>query len=175
MTQNFEILLKNKPMEFLPIDQANFHQVAAIYKSGMDTGNATFETTVPSYEAWDKSHLPFGRIAAVAGSTMLGWTALSKVSDRCVYGGVAEVSIYIAPERQGKGLGRILLQKLIEVSEQNGIWTLQCGIMRENEASIQLHLKCGFRLIGYREKVGKLGDVWRDNVIMERRSMVVGV
>jgi L-amino acid N-acyltransferase YncA len=162
-------------MEFITIDPSNFHQVAAIYKSGMDTGNATFETNVPSYEAWDKSHLLFGRIAAVADGTMLGWAALSKVSDRCVYGGVAEVSIYIAPQSKGKGLGFQLLQQLIKVSEQNGIWTLQCGIMRENEASIHLHLKCGFRLIGYREKVGKLGDVWRDNVIMERRSVVVGV
>jgi L-amino acid N-acyltransferase YncA len=162
-------------MEFHAIDQSNFPQVAAIYKSGIYTGNATFETNVPSYEAWDQSHLSFGRIAAVANDSMLGWAALSKVSDRCVYGGVAEVSIYIAPESRGKGIGCILLQKLITVSEQNGIWTLQCGIMRENEASIQLHLKCGFRLIGYREKVGKLRDTWRDNVIMERRSTVVGV
>ena len=162
-------------MVFRSIDASNFHEVAAIYKSGLDTGNATFETQVPTYESWDKSHLPFGRITAYEGNQMLGWAALSKVSDRCVYGGVAEVSIYIAPESQGKGVGHILLQQLIEQSEQNGIWTLQCGIMRENEASIQLHLKCGFRLIGYREKVGKLGEVWRDNVIMERRSTVVGV
>jgi len=117
--------------------------------------------------------LPFGRIVLEKDETVIGWAALSKVSDRCVYEGVAEVSIYVA--HQGKGLGTVLLQQLIKISESKGIWTLQCGIMRENMASIKLHKKCGFRIIGYREKIGKRNGVWRDNIIMERRSKIAGV
>lgn len=162
-------------MEFKAIQPTDFSELISIYTEGIHTDNATFETTIPSYEAWDRSHLKFGRIAAFENGRMLGWAALSKVSDRCVYGGVAEVSIYISTSSQGKGIGKQLLNKLIEESEANGIWTLQCGIMKENQASIQLHLKCGFREIGYREKVGKLNGIWRDNVIMERRSKTIGI
>lgn len=162
-------------MEFRDISSHNYPQVASIYLQGINTGNATFETAVPSYKTWNKNHLEFARLALYKDEEMAGWAALSKVSDRCVYGGVAEVSIYIAPNSQGKGMGTILLNKLIEDSEKHGIWTLQCGIMKENQASINLHLKCGFRNIGYREKVGKHNDIWRDNVIMERRSKTVGI
>ena len=117
--------------------------------------------------------MPFGRIVIIKDGILVGWAALSKVSDRCVYEGVAEVSVYVSDH--GKGLRTQLLQKLIEVSESEGLWTLQCGIMRENIASIRLHEKCGFRKIGYRENVGKLNGVWRDNILMERRSKTVGI
>lgn len=162
-------------MGFLKIDKNNFANVARIYRTGIETGTATFEINVPSFEEWDKKHLPFGRITIMENERMLGWASLSKVSDRCVYGGVAEVSVYVSSSAQGQGIGTRLLQKLIEISESEGIWTLQCGIMRENTASIRLHKKCGFREIGYREKVGKLNGVWRDNIILERRSKTVGI
>jgi|TARA_B110000037_G_scaffold69825_1_gene84391 L-amino acid N-acyltransferase YncA len=160
-------------MEFSEIDKHNFDAVAEIYKTGIQTGNATFETTIPSFEEWDKKHLPFGRIVLLKDENIMGWASLSKVSDRCVYEGIAEVSVYVST--YGRGLGTLLLQKLIEISESKGLWTLQCGIMRENIASIRLHKKCGFREIGYREKVGIQDGVWRDNIIMERRSKIVGV
>lgn len=162
-------------MVFKEITSQNFDQVVNIYWQGIQTGHATFETSIPTFETWDKSHLDFARITAFENNIMLGWAALSKVSDRCVYKGVAEISIYISPNFQGKGIGKTLLLKLIEESEKNGIWTLQCGIMKENKASINLHLKCGFRIVGYREKVGKLDGVWRDNIIMERRSKTTGI
>lgn len=161
-------------MEFSEINKNNFDVVSQIYKSGIATRNATFETTVPSFEIWDKKYLPFGRIALYENEEMLGWASLSKVSERDVYRGVAEVSVYVSETAQGKGVGTKLLQQLIKTSESEGIWTLQCGIMRENTASIQLHKKCGFREIGYREKVAKLDNRWRDNIIMERRSNVIG-
>ncbi len=160
-------------MEFSEIDKHNFDAVAEIYKTGIQTGNATFETTIPSFEEWDKKHLPFGRIVLLKDENIMGWASLSKVSDCCVYEGIAEVSVYVST--YGRGLGTLLLQKLIEISESKGLWTLQCGIMRENIASIRLHKKCGFREIGYREKVGIQDGVWRDNIIMERRSKIVGV
>ncbi len=162
-------------MKFSEIDEKNFSTVAKIYREGFETGNATFETRVPSFDEWNQNHLPVGRIVLHDNQRMLGWASLSKVSDRCVYDGVAEVSVYVAASAQGKGVGTKLLQKLVEISESEGIWTLQCGIMRENIASIQLHKKCCFREIGYREKVGKLDGVWRDNVIMERRSTIVEI
>lgn len=162
-------------MKFSEINTTNYEAVSQIYKSGIATENATFETLVPSFEAWDKKYLPFARIALYEDKTMLGWAALSKVSERLVYRGVAEVSVYVSEKAQGKGIGTKLLLQLIKESELEGIWTLQCGIMRENKASIQLHKKCGFRIIGYREKIGQLNGVWRDNVSMERRSKVIGI
>ncbi len=162
-------------MEFSKIDKSNFATVAQIYRAGIKTRNATFETNVPSFKEWDEKHLSFGRIVLLKNQEILGWASLSKVSDRRVYCGVAEVSIYVSASERGKGVGTKLLKKLIEISEAEGIWTLQCGIMRENIASIKLHKNCGFRQIGHREKVGKLDGVWRDNLIMERRSKVVGI
>ncbi|ETN96982.1 GNAT family N-acetyltransferase [Zhouia amylolytica] len=161
-------------MNFHTITTYNYPKVAQIYQAGIDSENATFEVNVPTYQEWDQKHLPFGRIALFDKNKMVGWASLSRVSQREVYNGVAEVSIYIAPNQQRKGIGTLLLQKLIEESESNGIWTLQCGIMRENKASIGLHKKCGFREIGYREKIAELHGVWRDNILMERRSKKIG-
>lgn len=149
--------------------------VAHIYQQGMDTGFATFEKEVPSFEVWDAGHLQLGRLVAVNGETILGWAALSPVSSRCVYGGVAEVSVYIGQGSRGQGVGKMLLQQLIVESEKAGLWTLQSGIFPENKGSVELHLKMGFRFIGKRERVGKLDNVWKDNLLFERRSTVVGV
>jgi len=154
----------------------DWKQVAKIYEEGMATGLATFETQVPSYEAWDGAHIKTCRIIAEENELILGWAALSPVSSRCVYGGVAEVSVYISQNFRGKGLGQALMQKLIEESEDQGYWTLQSGVFPENKASIKLHEKVGFRFLGKRERVGKTHEgVWKDNLLFERRSSVVGV
>ena len=162
-------------MTFTAVTNTNYPQVAAIYAEGIETGIATFETTIPDWEKWDASHLALGRIAIIEDNVLKGWAALSPVSSRCVYGGVAEVSVYVAENARGKGYGKILLQELIKISEENALWTLQSGIMKANEASIQMHIKCGFREIGYREKIGQLNGVWLDNVILERRSKLIGI
>ncbi|SRX74507.1 Putative phosphinothricin acetyltransferase YwnH [Aequorivita antarctica] len=162
-------------MTVIEISEENFPEVTRIYGEGLATGTATFETTIPSWEKWDSGHLSFGRILAVEENNYLGWAALSPVSSRCVYGGVAEVSVYVSEAARGKGVGEFLLKKLIEISEANNIWTLQSGIFRDNVASHKLHMKCGFREIGYKERVGQLKGVWKDNVLMERRSKIVGI
>jgi phosphinothricin acetyltransferase len=162
-------------MNLVEISEENYPAVARIYGEGLQTGTATFETTIPSWEKWNDGHLPFGRIIAVEDNNYLGWAALSPVSSRCVYGGVAEVSVYVAETARGKGAGAFLLKNLIEISEANNIWTLQSGIFRDNVASHKLHIKCGFREVGYKEKVGQLHGVWKDNVLLERRSKVVGI
>jgi len=162
-------------MNLIEISEENYPEVARIYGEGLQTGTATFETTIPSWEKWDAGHLPFGRIIAIEDNNYLGWAALSPVSSRCVYGGVAEVSVYVAETARGKGAGAFLLKNLIEISEANNIWTLQSGIFRDNVASHKLHIKCGFREVGYKEKVGQLHGVWKDNVLLERRSKVVGI
>jgi L-amino acid N-acyltransferase YncA len=158
-----------------PMQQEHWEQVKQIYESGIATGIATFETTAPSLEKWDDGHITFARLVAVQNNQVVGWTALSPVSNRCVYGGVAEVSVYVAETHKGKGIGKLLLQNLITESERNGIWTLQAGIFTENIASVKLHKKVGFRVIGHREKIGKLNDIWKDNYILERRSKIVGI
>ncbi len=162
-------------MEIVKIEPAYYPQVADIYLQGIATGIATFQTEATDWETWNKSHLPNCRIAAFEGDQMAGWAALSPVSSRCVYAGVAEVSIYIAEYFRGKGIGKYLLLKLIEESEAAGLWTLQSGIFAENKASIKLHEQCGFRIIGYREKIGNKDGIWTDNIIMERRSQIVGI
>ena len=162
-------------MKFVEINIDNYPDVAAIYQIGLDTGIASFETKAPEWEIWDAAHLDFSRIAAMEESRMLGWAALSPVSSRCVYGGVAEVSVYIDNSAIGRGVGTSLLKELIIRSEANNIWTLQSGIFPVNKGSIALHLKCGFRKIGFKEKIGQRGGVWFDNVLMERRSTVIGV
>jgi phosphinothricin acetyltransferase len=150
--------------------------VCSIYAEGIATENATFETETPDWQAWDAGHLKDCRLVGLDDSgKVAGWAALTPVSSRCVYAGVAEVSVYVAQAARGQGLGRQLLQRLVKDSEAHGIWTLQSGILAENEASIRLHLTCGFRLVGKRERLGKLNRQWRDVVLMERRSKKVGV
>ncbi len=162
-------------MTFQPLTEAHWPAVRAIYEAGIATGNATFETQAPAWEAWDKSHLAHSRLVALADDgTVLGWAALSPVSGRCVYAGVAEISIYVAAEARGQGVGRQLLQALIAESEAHGIWTLQAGTFEENTASIGLHTQAGFRVVGYRERIGQHYGVWRNTVQLERRSPAVG-
>jgi phosphinothricin acetyltransferase len=150
-------------------------RVRAIYLEGIATGDATFETDAPTFEVWDAAHLRECRLVARApGGEVVGWAALSPVSSRCVYGGVAEVSVYVAASARGLGVGRALLASLVEASEQSGLWTLQAGVLAENEGSIRLHAACGFRVVGRRERLGRLRGVWRDVVLLERRSGIVG-
>ena len=153
----------------------DWNAVRAIYEEGIATGHATFETEVPEWIEWDRSHLRDCRLVAKAKEQVVGWTALSPVSERCVYAGVAEVSIYITSSARGQGIGKTLLKALIDKSEKVGIWTLQAGVFPENTASIALHKACGFREIGYKSRIGQTGDVWRDVVLLERRSEVVGI
>jgi phosphinothricin acetyltransferase len=149
--------------------------VANIYLEGIATGYATFETQAPSYALWDKAHLEKCRFTAHIGNTMAGWAALSPVSSRCVYGGVAEVSVYVGSNFRKMGIGRALMKALIEGSELEGYWTLQSGIFPENIGSIKLHEAMGFRYIGKRERVAQLHGIWKDNLLFERRSTLVGV
>lgn len=149
-------------------------RIRAIFQSGIETGNATFETSPPTFDDWDKSHTRFGRLVATQDDVVVGWAALTPVSNRCVYAGVEEVSVYIDPAFSGKGIGQQLLGALIEESEKNGTWTLQAGIFPENKASVHIHEKQGFRIVGYRERVGKQHGLWRDTLLLERRSNVVG-
>lgn len=139
--------------------------VLSIYEEGIQTGNATFETSAGSWEQWDASHLKEPRLVAESGDGVSGWAALSPVSGRCVYGGVAEVSVYVSEAVRGKGIGLALLKRLVDESEVHNIWTLQAGIFPENRVSILLHEKAGFRVVGVREKLGKLGGRWRDVVL----------
>ena len=149
-------------------------RVRAIYAEGIATGNATFETEAPSWEAWNAAHLEEGRIVARdASGTLLGWAALTPVSARCVYAGVGDLSVYVAAAARGRGVGRLLLEGLIEASERAGLWTLQAGVFPENVASLALHRACGFREVGRRERIGRMNGVWRDVVLLERRSGVV--
>jgi L-amino acid N-acyltransferase YncA len=150
-------------------------EVRRIYLEGISTGNATFEVEAPSWDRWDAVHLRDCRLVACDGAAVLGWAVLSRVSARRVYAGVMEVSVYVSESARGNGVGKALMTALIEASERAGIWTLQAGIFPENVASIKLHKSCGFREIGRRERVGKMGDRWRDVVLMERRSKDVGV
>jgi L-amino acid N-acyltransferase YncA len=149
--------------------------VQRIYLDGIATGNATFETEAPTWEHWDQNHHRFARLVMMARDEVAGWSALGPVSARRVYSGVAEVSVYIAASARGRGFGRQLLGQLIEQSERNGIWTLQAGIFPENKASIELHSRFGFREVGRRERIAKLNGVWRDTVLLERRSAAVGL
>ena len=152
----------------------DWEAVRAICLEGIATGNSTFEQSAPDWEAWDQGHLPSCRLVARAGGEVLGWTALSPVSSRQVYSGVAEFSIYVAQRARGRGVGAALLKALIDVSEREGIWTLQSGIFPENTASLELCRRFGFRVVGTRERVGNMNGRWRDVVLLERRSVIAG-
>lgn len=149
--------------------------VREIYGEGIATRNATFETELPDWEKWDSAHRKDCRFIAREGATALGWAALSPVSARQVYAGVAEVSVYVAAAARGRGVGKSLLRALVEGSEQSGVWTLQAAIFPENAASLALHKWLGFREIGLRQRIGKLGNRWRDVLLLERRSSKAGV
>lgn len=154
---------------------ADWPAVRAIYAEGIATRNATFETDTPEWGAWDRAHLDACRLVARVDGEVAGWAALSPVSDRCVYGGVAEVSVYVASDASGRGVGTALMRALIAASEEAGIWTLQAGIFPENEASIALHRRHGFRPVGVRERLGQHHGQWRDVALLERRSSRVGI
>ncbi len=163
------------PARIAPMTQADWPAVRGIYEEGMATGHATFETSAPEWEVWNAARRLDCRLVARDGDRVIGWAALSPVSSRLVYSGVAEVSIYVAAAARGRGTGKALLTALIEASETAGIWTLQAGIFPENKASVALHRSCGFQVVGRRERLGRHLGVWRDSLLLERRSSRVGV
>ena len=162
-------------VHFETMQPIHWPEVKKIYEDGISTGHATFQLEAPTWESWDKSHLARPRLVAISNNLVAGWAALSRVSERCVYAGVAEVSIYIAPTFRGTGLGTQLLEMLVLESEKYNFWTLQAGIFPENLPSIKIHERNGFREVGVREKIGKLNGVWRDTLLFERRSCLIGV
>jgi L-amino acid N-acyltransferase YncA len=160
---------------FRAMTATDWTSVAEIYKQGIETGNATFQQAIPAWEDWNNGHVSTCRIVVEVDNEVAGWAALSAVSSRPVYAGVAEVSVYVGSKYRGLQLGTKLLDKMITESESQGFWTLQAGIFPENKASIAIHKKSGFREIGYREKVAKMNTIWRNTVLMERRSTVAGM
>ena len=161
-------------MTIRTVQPADWPAISAIYQQGIDTGNATLETAAPSPEKMAGNYLAAPQLVAETDVQIAGYALLSAVSGRCVYGGVAEVSIYIGADFRGQGVGSLLLTELIRQSEENGFWTLQAGIFPENKASVALHLANGFRQVGYRERIGRHFGVWRDTLLLERRSAIVG-
>jgi L-amino acid N-acyltransferase YncA len=151
----------------------DWQEVARIFGEGIATGNATFETEVPSWEAWNASHLADHRFVAERDGRVCGWIAAAPVSSRCCYAGVAELSVYVGENARGQGVGAELLAAMVESSERAGIWTLQTGVFPENAASLALLGRFGFRAVGTQERIGRLNGVWRDVVLLERRSEVV--
>lgn len=158
-----------------PFVKSDFPSVKGIYQQGIDSGEATFQEQAKDYDVWNESLLPSCRLVAESNRQIIGWAALSSASNRCVYSGIAEVSVYVSSNSQGLGVGNSLLEALIKASEEEGIWTLQAGIFPENKASIHIHSKNGFKVLGIREKLGQMNGIWRDIVFMERRSKVVGL
>ena len=154
---------------------SDWKAVKQIYEEGIATGNANFQAQAPEWEAWNNGHLKHSRIVARENGSVIGWAALTAVSGRCVYAGVAEVSVYVGENARGKDAGKKLLEKLVEESEANNIWTLQAGIFPENKASLIIHEEQGFRVLGIREKIGQMNGNWRNVILMERRSKVAGV
>jgi L-amino acid N-acyltransferase YncA len=157
-----------------PMLASDWPAVRQIYADGIATGIATFETTVPDWEVWNEKQLATPRLVARAEGRMVGWAALSRVSAREVYRGVCEVSIYVASEARGRGVGGLLLGELIRQSESAGIWTLQASVFPENDASVRLHQRHGFRIVGRRERIARRDGIWRDTLLLERRSSVAG-
>ena len=158
----------------LALVPGDWDDVARIYAEGIATRLATFETEVPSWQAWDGAHLAEHRLMAREDGRAAGWAALAPVSSRCVYAGVAEVSVYVAAAARGHGVGTALLSALVASSEVGGVWTLEAGILPENEASVRMHERCGFRVVGRRERLGRMDGEWRDVLLLERRSRVAG-
>ena len=161
--------------EIREFDRRDYPAVQRIYREGIDSGDATFQSSPPEWEAWDRATLAVCRLVAEEDGAVVGWIALSPASGRCVFAGVAEVSIYVAAAARGRGVGQALLSRLIEASERAGIWTLEAGIFPENTASLALHERNGFRLVGVRERLGRMEDLWRDVLLLERRSRITGV
>ncbi|MDB5017745.1 MAG: ywnH [Mucilaginibacter sp.] len=157
------------------LTEKHWPEVKAIYESGVATGNANFSHQVPDWLEWDSTHVKNCRLVAVENNQVIGWAALTAISDRCVFAGVAEVSVYIAEGFRGKGIGKTLLAQLVKESEQNNFWTLESRIFAENAASIKIHEENGFRIVGSRERIGQLNGVWRDTLLLERRSIEVGI
>jgi L-amino acid N-acyltransferase YncA len=157
-----------------PMEAQDWAAVRAVYLEGIATGNATFETAAPEWDEWDARHLTSCRLVAGSDREILGWAAVSPVSNRCVYQGVAELSVYVAARARGQKIGSKLLPALAEASEREGIWTLQAGIFPENVSSLEIHKRAGFRVVGIRERLGLLDGRWRDVVLLERRSRLVG-
>jgi phosphinothricin acetyltransferase len=162
--------VREAAIEIRPFDDEDWPAVRAIYAQGIATGNATFETETPSFERWTAAHPAEHRFVATRDGEVVGWIALTPVSDRCVYAGVGEHSVYVAESARGHGIGRRLIETLIASTEAAGIWTIQSGIFPENVASVELHRRCGFRVVGTRERLGQLHGVWRDVLLMERRA-----
>jgi phosphinothricin acetyltransferase len=167
--------MDTEQFQFRAMETGDWLSVAAIYSQGIKNGHATFQQEAPPWDEWNAGHLEKCRIVAVKNEEIVGWAALSAVSGRCVYAGVAEVSVYVSDNCKGQQIGSRLLEKLIEESESAGFWTLQSGIFPENLANLHIHYKLGFRQVGYREKIGKMNGVWRDTVLLERRSKTVGI
>jgi L-amino acid N-acyltransferase YncA len=161
--------------EITPMQPEHWSAVREIYNEGIVTGNATFETELPDWQKRDSVHRKDCRLIAHNGNRVFGWSALSPVSGRRVYSGVAEVSVYVAAAARNRGVGKALLKSLVAASELQGIWMLQAAIFPENAASLALHLSCGFREVGLRRRIGKLGETWRDVLLLERRSSLVGL
>lgn len=157
-----------------PMTPSDWEAVRAIYLEGIATGHATFESEAPGWDAWDKGRRPDCRLVARSRGRVVGWAALSPVSSRPVYAGVAEVSLYVATSARGQGVGKALLSAMIDESERAGVWTLQGSIFPENPASLALVKRCGFREVGRREGIGRMNGVWRDTILVERRSRRVG-
>jgi phosphinothricin acetyltransferase len=163
-----------EPMHIEPMHEAHADAVLAIYQAGIDEGNATFETTAPAWSDFDRTHLATHRFVAVDDrGTVLGWVAAGPVSERCVYAGVVEHSVYVHPDARGRGVGRALLDALISSTEAAGIWTIQSGIFPENIASAALHHAAGFRQVGRRDRIGRHHGIWRDVILLERRSTTI--
>jgi phosphinothricin acetyltransferase len=162
-------------LDIRPLAESDYPSVKAIYEEGIATGHATFETLAPEWEEWDRKFLHPCRLVAVSQGSVVGWAALGSVSDRCVYGGVGEVAVYVAEEARGQGVGTRLLSALAGASEEAGFWTLQAGVFPENRGSVRVLEKCGFRVVGTRERLGRMGGRWRDVLLLERRSPRVGV
>jgi L-amino acid N-acyltransferase YncA len=162
-------------MEIHPLTKEHWPQVKVIYESGLATGNANFSHQAPDWDNWDSAHVNNCRLVGIKDNKVIGWAALTAISDSCVFAGVAEVSIYIDERWRGKGIGKKLLSEIIKLSEENDFWTLESRIFAENPGSIKIHEENGFRVVGRRERIGRLNGVWRDTLLLERRSDKAGI